>query len=119
MSCIRTWGDEEASIGRRRFRRSIFSSSGICLCAAGSSLGCHALVIRFLRYTTAVGVSGVSVKAARRRTGEAYAVVLLRLQYVEKSVGEAWLFFCLEVGELANSWKTRTRELTYLKSSSA
>ncbi len=61
MSCIRTWGDEEASIGRRRFRRSSFSSSGICLCAAGSSLGCHALVTRFLRYTTAVDELAVSV----------------------------------------------------------
>lgn len=49
MSWIRTWGDEEANIGRRRFRRSSFSSSGICLCAAGSSFGCHALLTRFLR----------------------------------------------------------------------
>ena len=54
MSCIRTWGDEEASMGRRRLRKSSFSSSGIFLCAAGSSLGCQALVTRFLRYTTAV-----------------------------------------------------------------
>ena len=61
MSCIRTWVDEAASIGRRRFRRSSFSSSGICLCAAGSSLVCHALVTRFLRYTTAVCELAVSV----------------------------------------------------------
>ena len=62
MSCIRTWGDEEASIGRRRFRRSSFSSSDICLCAVASSLGCHARVTRFLRYTTAIYASALSVK---------------------------------------------------------
>ena len=53
------------------------------------------------------------------RTGEAYAVVLLRLQYVEKGIGESWLFFCLEMGILAYSENESTRELTYLKSSSA
>lgn len=57
--------------------------------------------------------------AAGRRTGQAYAVVLLRLQYVKKSVGKARLVFCLEVGMLAYYENKSTRELTYLKSSSA
>lgn len=57
--------------------------------------------------------------AAKMRTGEAYAVVLLRLQDVEKSIGESRLFFCLQRGTLAHYEKRSTRELTYLKSSSA
>ena len=53
------------------------------------------------------------------RTGEAYAIVLLRLQYIEKSIDEAWLFFRLEVGILVRSENESTGELTYLKSNSA
>ena len=120
MSCIRTWGDDEASMGRRRFRRSSFSSSGICLCATESSLGCHALVTRFLRYTTAIyELAGVSPNPAGKRTGEAYTVVLLRLQYIQKCIGKPWLIFCLGVGMLAGFESQSARELTYLRSSSA
>ena len=53
MSWARICCCEEASIGRRRFRRSSFSSSDILFTVVESSLGCHALLTRFLRYTTA------------------------------------------------------------------
>lgn len=82
-------------MGRRRFLRSSLSSSRICLDVVASSLGCHALLTRFLRYTTAVTTLARRTAEGNIRTREARATILLRLQYIKECTGEARLLFCL------------------------
>ena len=100
MSCIRTWGDEDANIGKRRFRRSSFSSSGIGFCATESPFGCHALVTRFLRYTTAgIWISGASIRQLenvleRRMLLSCSACSMSRRALVKPGCSSALSFSC-------------------------
>lgn len=94
MSWARIGVGEVERIGRRRSRRLAFSSSGICLFAAASSLGAHALLTRFLRYTTAAAISRAH-RVCGFHTGQPYAVVLFCLKDVKQGIDEAWLFLGL------------------------
>jgi hypothetical protein len=109
-------------MGTRRFRKDVFSSSGMGLAWLYSSAGDQPFDMRFLRYTTAAAcVSTLCFGDGHRRicTRQSYSAVLLALENVQQAVREARLLFGLDVCQCREAGALLVCTRTCFRSSSA